>query len=222
MLSDVKSKGFKRVLAAFTAGLLLTTVSELGDKTFFIAVILAMRHSRQIVFSAAMTALAVMTLMSIFIGQIIAFLPRYYIHAAEIALFLGFGLKLLYSAYQMPRRSHAAGAEEATVAVQSSQGSSSLHQRWFDYPQLSIWLQVFCLTFLAEWGDRTQISTITLASSSNVLGITIGTILGHSICSAIAVLGGQFIANRISERMMTAIGGVLFLIFGGVAGVVGP
>ena len=43
-------KEFARVLTAFTASLLLITISELGDKTFFIAVILAMRHSRRTVF----------------------------------------------------------------------------------------------------------------------------------------------------------------------------
>jgi putative Ca2+/H+ antiporter (TMEM165/GDT1 family) len=31
-------------LTGFTAGLLLITLSELGDKTFFIGAILAMRH----------------------------------------------------------------------------------------------------------------------------------------------------------------------------------
>ena len=35
-------------------------VSELGDKTFFIAAIMAMRHSRATVFTAAIAALGVM------------------------------------------------------------------------------------------------------------------------------------------------------------------
>ena len=46
---------------AFTAGLLLITISELGDKTFFIAVILAMRYSRLVVFLAVISALSLMT-----------------------------------------------------------------------------------------------------------------------------------------------------------------
>jgi hypothetical protein len=38
------------MLTGFTAGLLLITLSELGDKTFFIGAILAMRHPRRWVF----------------------------------------------------------------------------------------------------------------------------------------------------------------------------
>lgn len=68
------------------------------------------------------------------------------------------------------------------------------------------------------WGDRTQISTIALAASYPPLGVTLGAILGHAICAAIAVIGGRLVASRISERTMTALGGVLFLIFGLVVG----
>nr|WP_233222521.1 TMEM165/GDT1 family protein [Chroococcidiopsis sp. CCALA 051] len=64
---------------------------------------------------------------------------------------------------------------------------------------------------------RTQIATITLAASNNSLGVTAGAILGHGICTAIAVVGGRLIAGRISERTVTAIGGCLFLIFAAVS-----
>ena len=49
---------------AFVASLSVIIVSELGDKTFFIAAIMAMRHARLTVFSAALLALAVMTILS--------------------------------------------------------------------------------------------------------------------------------------------------------------
>ena len=39
-------------------------MSELGDKTFFIAAILAMRHSRMLVFGGAIAALGLMTVLS--------------------------------------------------------------------------------------------------------------------------------------------------------------
>jgi len=38
--------------------------------------------------------------------------------------------------------------------------------------------------------------------------------LGHGICTVIAVIGGRLVAGRISERVITGIGGVLFLGFG--------
>ena len=49
---------------AFVASLSVIIVSELGDKTFFIAAIMAMRHSRLVVFSGAILALVIMTCIS--------------------------------------------------------------------------------------------------------------------------------------------------------------
>lgn len=49
---------------AFVASVSVIVVSELGDKTFFIAAIMAMRHSRLVVFAGAMFAMFLMTLIS--------------------------------------------------------------------------------------------------------------------------------------------------------------
>jgi len=207
------------VLAAFTAGLLLITISELGDKTFFIAVILAMRHSRRLVFLGVLAALAAMTVLSVLLGQIISVFPKNYIHFGEIALFIGFGLKLLYDASRMPAKSENTGAKEAAcvVAQQNEGGTMPMSAKVLSSPNVAILLQAFVMTFLAEWGDRTQISTIALAASYQPAGVTTGAIVGHGICTAIAVIGGRLIAGRISERLVTALGGLLFLIFGAVA-----
>lgn len=200
------------MLTAFTAGLLLITISELGDKTFFIGVILSMRYSRRLVFFGVLAALAAMTVLSVLLGQVVSLLPDYYIRYGEIALFLGFGFKLLYDASKMPAQAENTGAKEAAVEVAKQNKKDKLQSANF-----AILLQAFTMTFLAEWGDRTQISTIALAAAHQPVGVTVGAILGHGICTAIAVIGGRLIAGRISERLVTALGGVLFLIFGVVA-----
>jgi putative Ca2+/H+ antiporter (TMEM165/GDT1 family) len=51
-------------IPAFVASLSVIIVSELGDKTFFIAAIMAMRHPRATVFVGAIAALALMTVLS--------------------------------------------------------------------------------------------------------------------------------------------------------------
>jgi len=58
---SVVSLGF---VHAFVASLSVIIVSELGDKTFFIAAIMAMRHPRITVFTGAISALALMTVLS--------------------------------------------------------------------------------------------------------------------------------------------------------------
>ena len=196
------------MLSAFTAGLLLITVSELGDKTFFIAAILAMRHSRRWVFVGAIAALAVMTILSVLMGQVAGFLPETYVRIAEVLLFLGFGLKLLYDARTMSNQPNIEEQAEAEAAIEKSN-----IKLWNRRNGLAIIAQAFGLTFVAEWGDRTQIATIALAAANNPYGVTAGAILGHSVCAAIAVVCGRMICGRISERTITLLGGGLFLLF---------
>ena len=78
----------------------------------------------------------------------------------------------------------------------------------------SVFLQALTLTFLAEWGDRSQIATIALAAAKDPVGVTIGGCLGHSICTGMAVLGGRMLASRISEKSVAFYGGLTFLVFG--------
>ncbi len=79
----------------------------------------------------------------------------------------------------------------------------------------------FAVTFLAEWGDRSQIATVALAADYDPIGVTIGGICGHAACTSAAVLGGKRMAGAISERMVGLCGGVLFLVFGVHALIVG-
>lgn len=61
---DVSSKGNLGFIHAFAASLSVIIVSELGDKTFFIAAIMAMRYNRVTVLAGAMLALGLMTCLS--------------------------------------------------------------------------------------------------------------------------------------------------------------
>lgn len=76
-----------------------------------------------------------------------------------------------------------------------------------------ILMQSFTMTFLAEWGDRSQLTTIILGAREDVFGVISGGVLGHAICTGLAVIGGRMVAQRISVRTVTIIGGVVFLVF---------
>ena len=55
-----------------------------------------------------------------------------------------------------------------------------------------------------------------------VLGVSVGGILGHAICTGSAVIGGRLLASKISVRHVTLLGGVVFIIFAFIAIGIGP
>ena len=69
------------------------------------------------------------------------------------------------------------------------------------------------MTFIAEWGDRSQLATIVLAGLNDVWGVILGGCLGHAICTGVAVLVGTIIAKFISPRKITFIGALVFIGF---------
>lgn len=56
------------------------------------------------------------------------------------------------------------------------------------------------MTFLAEWGDRSQLATVVLAAREDIWGTCVGGVVGHAICTGLAVIGGRIIAARISVK----------------------
>jgi putative Ca2+/H+ antiporter (TMEM165/GDT1 family) len=58
-----------------------------------------------------------------------------------------------------------------------------------------------------------QIATIAMAADYNPWGITLGGTLGHGVATCGAVLGGRWVATKISEKTITFMGGATFLTF---------
>jgi Ca2+/H+ antiporter, TMEM165/GDT1 family len=200
-------------LTGFTKSLIAITLFELGDKTFLIGAILASKHPRRWVFVGAMIALAAMTLISVMFGQAVTLLPQRWVKIAEITLFAAFGLKLLYDAWQMPVHAPSCGElDEAEAAVAAAEAKL----KWSG--PLAIVIEACSLVFVAEWGDRTQFTTIALAADYTPLSVILGGTLGHAICAALAVVSGRWVCSWISERTLTILGGILFLVFSAIAG----
>lgn len=200
-------------LTGFTKSLIAITLFELGDKTFFIGALLATKHPRRWVFTGAMVALAAMTILSVMFGQVAALLPERWVKLAEIVLFAAFGFKLLYEAWRLaPQAQNRDELEEAEAAVALAEA------RLKRTGPLAIMVEACTLVFVAEWGDRTQFTTIALAADYPGLSVILGGTLGHGVCAALAVVCGRWLCGRISERMLTALGGLLFLVFAAIAG----
>lgn len=209
----------------FIASLAVIVVSEIGDKTFFIAAIMSMKHSRLLVFAGAISALALMTVISVIFGYTANIIPRIYITYVSTLLFAIFGLKMLREGYHMAPNQGMEELEEVQsdlhkreeelekeILIQDAEIGAKKKVRTYILV-FKIMFQAFALTFFAELGDRSQISTIILAAREDVYGVILGGIVGHSLCTGLAVIGGRFIAQKISVRTVTIAGGIVFLLF---------
>ncbi|NJL98681.1 MAG: TMEM165/GDT1 family protein [Synechococcaceae cyanobacterium SM2_3_2] len=201
--------------SGFISSVLLVTVAEFGDKTFFLPLILAMRHSRRMVFLGSWSALVLMSVLAVGIGQLLlSLLPLFWIRLLSSGLFVGFGLKMLWQAWQMsPQIMEIEEADEALELVEAAES----HGAGVGGDWAVIW-EAFSLTAMAEWGDKTQIATLSLAAAHPGLSVMAGATLGHGIMTALAVIGGRMIASRVSERAVLWVGGILFLVFAVLTG----
>ncbi|KAH8480643.1 hypothetical protein POPTR_019G053400v4 [Populus trichocarpa] len=202
------------IFDAFFASLSMILVSEIGDETFIIAALMAMRHPKSTVLSGALTALIVMTVLSTGLGRIVPnLISRKHTNSAATVLYAFFGLRLLYIAWRSDSKSsQKKEMEEVEEKLEAGQGKTSF-RRYFSRFCTPIFLESFILTFLAEWGDRSQIATIALATHKNAIGVAVGATLGHTICTSLAVVGGSLLASKISQGTVATIGGLLFLCF---------
>lgn len=235
--------------------------SEIGDKTFLVACLMAMRHDRLLVFSAAFSALITMTVLSAVLGHAVpTLIPKWLTNFLAAGLFLVFGVKMLFEArnispdegvseemkeveQELEEKEHEAlrksrrrssispyvlesgrggirkgrsdgrlpSPPDSPISEVSSRSSSPSRKSFvrraadgvnnlFSLLLSPAWVQTFVMTFLGEWGDRSQIATIAMAAGSDYWWVTAGALGGHCICTGVAVIGGKAIAGKVSLR----------------------
>ncbi|KAM3446341.1 hypothetical protein MY3296_009762 [Beauveria thailandica] len=263
-------EGIIQPFHSFVLSLTMILVSEVGDKTFLVAALMAMKHDRLVVFSAAFGALLVMTFLSAILGHAVpTLIPKRLTSLLAAGLFFVFGAKLLREGMQMDPH-EGVGAEmhevEQELAAKEKEfgrdgndalsadalemglnGRGSRSKSRLGSPPRSpsqspsrdpsrksgsvngflygasnlcgllispVWVQTFVMTFLGEWGDRSQIATIAMAAGQDYWWVTLGATFGHAICTGVAVIGGRAIAGRVSMKVVTVGGAVAFLAFG--------
>ncbi|XP_076920095.1 protein PAM71, chloroplastic-like [Bidens hawaiensis] len=206
----------------FASAFLLIFFSELGDKTFFIAALLAARNSAAVVFLGTFGALGVMTVISVVLGrtfhyvdEILPFrfgdmdLPIDDIAAALLLVY--FGVSTLLDASSSDGLKAEEEQKEAEIAVSEVFGNGA-----GILAAASTIISTFVLVFVAEWGDKSFFSTIALAAASSPLGVIGGALAGHGLATLLAVLGGSLLGTFLSEKVIAYVGGVLFLVFAAV------
>jgi putative Ca2+/H+ antiporter (TMEM165/GDT1 family) len=182
---------------ALLNSLAMIIVSEIGDKTFLLAAILAMRHPRLHVFVGAFGALVVMSILSAALGHVLpALVPRAWTQLAAAALFFVFGARMFQEGRNMEAGNGKVQEEmreaEEEIAEddadgdaipldnleaggsgmrgghrekKSIKGLAEGARNFFAFAVGPVVVQSFVLTFLGEWGDRSQIATIALGAA---------------------------------------------------------
>ncbi|KAK1395393.1 hypothetical protein POM88_014449 [Heracleum sosnowskyi] len=207
--------------SGFTAAFSLIFVSEIGDKTFFIAALLAMQYEKVLVLVGSMGALSLMTVLSVIIGRIFHSVPAQFQTTlpvgeyAAVALLMFFGLKSIKDAWDLPSAAVKEGEENTGTLDEYTEAEELVKEKAskrISNPLEILW-KSFSLVFFAEWGDRSMLATIALGAAQSPWGVASGAIAGHLLATIIAIVGGAILAKYISEKLVGYLGGALFLVF---------
>ena len=80
---------------------------------------------------------------------------------------------------------------------------------------LTLLFTTFITVFLAEIGDKTQLTTITLSSTTNKpLAVFIGSSTALILATLLGALAGSSIANLIPAFILKLLSGMVFLFIG--------
>ncbi|KGL75687.1 Transmembrane protein 165, partial [Tinamus guttatus] len=227
---DKTNLGF---IHAFVAAISVIIVSELGDKTFFIAAIMAMRYNRLTVLAGAMLALGLMTCLSVLFGYATTVIPRVYTYYVSTALFAIFGIRMLREGLKMSPDEGQEELEEVQAEIKKKDeevnsggecallGPALLVVVLFREPAPGVSFpdsQLLVVTSLFTLASYFALFSAVLmffscAFLQDPYGVAVGGTVGHCLCTGLAVIGGRMIAQKISVRTVTIIGGIVFLAF---------
>ena len=167
-------------------------VVELPDKTFLATLVLSTRYPPVLVWIGVGLAFTVQTLVAVLLGHAVSFLPEDIVRAAAALMFL-IGAVLLF---REGRSHHQASDDEAEIAAKAK-----------DVHGAKVILTSFLILFAAEWGDLSQLLTISLvAKYENPVSVFIGALGALLAVSGLAVLSGRALLTRISLHALHYVG----------------
>ena len=168
-------------------------LAELGDKSQLIALTFAARGRPLAVLAGIAGAVVVLQAMAVGVGAVLAeALPDRPIEVLAGLAFLVF----------------------AALALRVDDGDDAVDDAKVPRTARAVALAAAGAFFVAELGDRTQLATLTLASTNGVLGTWVGAVIGEVAADALAILIGHKIGTRLPERTLQIISAVAFATFG--------
>eukprot|EP00419_Tripos_fusus_P005932 CAMPEP_0172689026 /NCGR_PEP_ID=MMETSP1074-20121228/22859_1 /TAXON_ID=2916 /ORGANISM="Ceratium fusus, Strain PA161109" /LENGTH=259 /DNA_ID=CAMNT_0013508773 /DNA_START=41 /DNA_END=820 /DNA_ORIENTATION=- len=223
-------------LDAFFLSFCVVAMAEIFDKTWFVALVLALRHDKRPVFWGSFLSLSLHVVIAAAFG--------WYMSRMVSMKVLHFGVAVLYAAFAVIYAYDwatsegcdiiATGKEEVDESLQEDAHvneeaamtpgvaygtlkSSRLRPR--RSPKFSdVFLVAFAAVFIAEWGDRTQIAMIGVHASQPLLPVMLGSTAAFGLLSLSAVVMSTFLADQsLSETRVKAIVALSFAVFTAIA-----
>lgn len=170
---------------------LLVALSEMGDKTQLLALILAIRFKKPWPIMAGILVATLLNhgLASAVGGWLASLVDPSTLRYLLAALFIGFGAWIL--------------VPDKADAMPSA-------------PSYGAFVTTVVAFFLAEMGDKTQLATIALGARFQApISVTIGTTLGMLAADGLAVAFGERLTNIVPMKYVRLAAALLFIGFGG-------
>lgn len=166
-------------------------VAELGDKSQLLALALAARHRAWVVLAGIAGAAATMLGLAVVVGAVVGTaLPQRPLQLVAGLLFIGFGL------WTLRDEDH---DDEAEADAASDRGAL---------------LTTYVSFLAAEFGDKTMLATVALATTRGAFGTWVGATLGMTAASGLAILVGNQARERLPERLVRYVAAAAFILLG--------
>jgi putative Ca2+/H+ antiporter (TMEM165/GDT1 family) len=177
---------------------------ELPDKTFIATLVLSTRFRPLLVWIGVGIAFAVQTGIAVGLGKAASLLPTDVVRGGAAVLFLA-GALILF------REARSADAEEAETEAEYADRAGDPKYGW------KAILASFLVLFAAEWGDLSQLLTLSLvAKYDDPLSVFVGALAALLAVSGLAVLVGRTLLNHIRLSLLHTIGGGVCLVLAAI------
>jgi putative Ca2+/H+ antiporter (TMEM165/GDT1 family) len=169
-------------------------VVELPDKTFLATLVLATRYRPVLVWIGVGLAFAVQTTVAVLLGHAVSFLPEDVVRAAAGLMFLAGAVILIREG-----RSHQA-AEGTEIETKDVHGLQAV-------------IASFLVLFAAEWGDLSQLLTISLVAKYEQPGaVFVGALAALLVVSGLAVVSGRQLQRFVKLHVLHYVGATVCLL----------
>jgi putative Ca2+/H+ antiporter (TMEM165/GDT1 family) len=212
----------------FSGGLSLVFISGFGDKTFFLNMLYVSINPFWEALFVSLTVSELMNMISIFLGKVIPiFISRDTLDWCAIVIFLFFGGVMLYQGIteqnvkllstQIARENECDDEEKLlrkdTTHVNVNNDNDNNDNALTDLGAFDTWWK-YCIAYMVgELGDKSQIATIVVTAKYNFTGVFVGTALAQLLLVMTAILIGKSISGLLTNKQISILGGVVFVLF---------